>query len=306
MYSDSFQFLKKEIEASGADIRCVVMGSGESPQHRYDSHEYDAALHYPLFSVTKSIVSIAFGLVYDRLGPSVLERKILQDCTEIPIENPDPRRSELSYHHLLSQTSGIKWREMGAKWGSGNPLWDMEHHHEWMSFILNREFSSVPGRHFNYSSGVSHLLPYLMGKLLEGDICDILLEDLFFPLGIDRLEWESDPQGNLSGGKGLSLRAEDLWKFGSLVAQEGKFRGRQVVSAEWIRLSTAKKARGLGYYGDYGYQWWIQSPEVVAAIGFGGQYLFIDKSRGLVAVFLGNLNKASFDLPRTLFEKLRK
>ena len=177
--------------------------------------------------------------------------------------------------------------------------------HDWISYVLNREFSAHPGRHFNYSSGASHLVPFLLGRALGADPAELILEELLFPCGVDRLEWESDPLGNPAGGKGLFLRAHDLLRIGLMVLRGGRLHGRQVVSSEWLSLSTQPKARGSAFYGDYGYQWWLK-PGIVAALGFGGQCLFIDRERNLCAVFLGRLNAKEFPEPMNIFERLRQ
>ena len=49
---------------------------------------------------------------------------------------------------------------------------------------------------------------------------DYLYPRLFEPLGIDRPEWEMDPNGINTGGWGLHLTTEDIAKFGLFYIQE--------------------------------------------------------------------------------------
>ena len=250
-------------------------------------------------------MSLAFGFAVEAYGSSLLHKPIVRFCEQDLPDLYDARLAEMSFHHLLSQCSGLKWRELGVAWAQGNPLWDMEHSPNWISYVMSHEFSTSPGRHFNYSSGASHLLPFLLSKILNTDSSALIKARLFEPLGIEHFRWETDPQGNLAGGKGLWLEPMGLLHLGQLVLQEGQWQGQQVVQKSWLEACTAKHTRGTAFYGDYGYQWWLRPGGVVAALGFGGQAIFIEPRRSLVAVFLGNLGKQDFSLPMQLFETLR-
>jgi len=251
---------------------------------------------FPVYSITKSVVSLAYGKFVERFGDNCLQNSVRKLCSEIEVQEESERLSRLTIHHLLNQTSGIKWREMGAKWGAGNPLWEMEHHHDWIYYVLNRGFSSEPGRHFNYSSGASHLLPYLLGKLLGSDSGEFILSEVLFPLGIDHLQWESDPMGNLAGGKGLHLRPRDVLKLATPILKNDP----------WIQKCRQNKVHALPQFGDYGYQWWFPAADVVSAMGFGGQNLLVDTKRDLAMVVIGQLGKEYFFLPQELFAKIQE
>jgi CubicO group peptidase (beta-lactamase class C family) len=271
----------------------------------YRKPDFEHSLHC-LFSITKSVVALCVDFLVQEKGEEILNRPIhylLPKNYQLP---DDARWRELTLHHLLSQSSGLHWKEMGAKWGPGNPLWEMEHHHDWIAKVLATPMASHPGRHFNYNSGASHLIPFLMGSILQTDVSELFHERLLFPLGIDRLLWESDPCGNLIGGKGLHLRAQDVCKIGELILSEGVFHGKQLVRKEWIAKCLTRQSHGLPFYGEYGYQWWIHPENIAAATGFGGQNLFIDRNLGIIGLFLGNLSKKEITFPITWFQKFRK
>jgi len=295
----------ESLHSSKADIRCALVSQGLRPICTYFAKpEYSTAL-FPLYSITKSISSLAFGFAIAEKDAPLLRSPIISFCkNELPSQY-DSRLASLTFHHILCQCSGLKWREMGIAWGHGNPLWEMEQSRDWIAYVLGHEFSTEPGRHFNYSTGASHLLPYLLGKITQANPSQIINERLFAPLGINEYKWDVDPMGNLAGGKGLALKAQDLLHIGELVLQKGKWGAHQIVDGAWINESTRIHTKGTAFYGDYGYQWWIRPEGVIAALGFGGQALMIDPRSELVAVFLGNLGKQDFFLPMELFKTLQ-
>jgi CubicO group peptidase (beta-lactamase class C family) len=88
-------------------------------------------------------------------------------------------------------------------------------------------------------------------------------------------------------------------KIGQLLLDGGRWNGRQVVSAEWVKASTANyvDARDFPSWIEadgYGYQWWLRSFKVgdrvipsFHAAGRGGQFIFVFPDLKMVAVFTG-------------------
>jgi CubicO group peptidase (beta-lactamase class C family) len=79
----------------------------------------------------------------------------------------------------------------------------------------------------------------------------------------------------------LHMRPRDFLKFAQLVADEGKWQGKQIVSKGWVTDMLAPHASIYGE-NDYGYTWWRSSLsyedrelQVFSATGNGGQFLII-------------------------------
>lgn len=85
------------------------------------------------------------------------------------------------------------------------------------------------------------------------------------------------------------LSARDAARFGQLYLDGGRWSGRQVVPAAWVRASTtAYSVTDRGSMG-YGYLWWTLNPDVFGpdaalASGYGGQAIAIVPSKQLVVV----------------------
>nr|WP_309486555.1 serine hydrolase [Ancylobacter mangrovi] len=129
------------------------------------------------------------------------------------------------------------------------------------------------------------------GERLE----DFPRQALFEPLGIDTFEWVAMSNGEAAAASGLRLSARDMAKIGQLVLDGGVWKGRRVVSEDWITESTAPRFEGWRPM-RYGYQWWVgASPHAggevswIAAIGLGGQRIFIVPALDLVVVSTAGL-----------------
>jgi CubicO group peptidase (beta-lactamase class C family) len=112
---------------------------------------------------------------------------------------------------------------------------------------------------WNYNSGGVWLLGLLASKLSGRPLEEFAKASLFEPLGIRDWRWDRFPNGDPSASGGLRLRPRDLAKLGQLVLDGGLWKGRRIVSADWIKQMTARQSpRGwwFGFARSYGYLWW--------------------------------------------------
>ena len=100
--------------------------------------------------------------------------------------------------------------------------------------------------------------------------------------------------GEFAAASGLRLRPRDMAKLGQLVISQGTWKGKSIVSAEWLKEATTGRLPADTVY--YGYQWWTGSSHVNArkidwfeAFGLGGQRIIIVPSLDLVVVFTTGL-----------------
>ena len=88
-------------------------------------------------------------------------------------------------------------------------------------------------------------------------------------------------------------------KIGQLYLQQGVWKGKQIVSAQWVQESTAKSVELSTEYSPafqatgYGYLWWRgrftnADTETIYAAGMGGQYIFIMPKIETVVVLTGS------------------
>jgi CubicO group peptidase (beta-lactamase class C family) len=126
----------------------------------------------------------------------------------------------------------------------------------------------------------------------------------FAPLGIKLAGWARDPQGNDFGGNEMRFTPRDMLKIGELYRTNGRYNGKQIVPADWIRKSWGEYATSPWNGHRYGYMWWTRVSEresagtrerepvkVHFAWGYGGQFIFVVPAKQLVIVATSSLSK---------------
>src|SRR5438874_3742035 len=82
------------------------------------------------------------------------------------------------------------------------------------------------------------------------------------------------------GGWGLSIKTEDIARFGQLYLQKGKWNGRQLVPESWVADATSKHisngtAENSDWTQGYGYQFWRCRHGAYRGDGAFGQYCVV-------------------------------
>ena len=242
----------------------------------------------PIYSGTKSFTSALVGIALEKGYLPSIHHRLLDFFPDLQYANHDPRKRSITLENLLTMTSGVAWWEYVA-FDSRNTLMQMERSSDWVQFFLDRPMVEDPGTRWNYNTGGAHVLSAIVQKQSGKTLSDFAAENLFTPIGITSVNWPADPQGVSFGGRGISMTARDMARFGYLYAREGMWDGRQVIPAEWVREST-KKRFAAKFGQDYAYLWWVPAFGGFAANGFRGQRIFVIPEQDLVVVITASIN----------------
>lgn len=256
---------------------------------------HDAVTRHDMRSITKSVVSLLFGVA--------LERKLIAG-TDIPVmpffpaqAEQKPKWDKVLLRHLLTMTPGIEWNEDTTWMDPYNTLRAMHEASDPYSYILGREIRYEPDARWQYNSGATALLGGVLKKATGKPLDQFAKEVLFDPLHIEDFEWSVMVNGEPDAGGGLRLRPRDAAKIGQLVLNGGTWQGRRVVPERWVKQSTRPLADTSWGGMQYGYQWWSGSSRLddgtmiswTAALGIGGQRIFIVPAFDLVVVTTAGL-----------------
>ena len=249
-------------------------------------------------SISKSVTSLLLGIALDKSAANVVHR---------PIDSYFPERGEsfrklnkITLHHILTMTAGLAWNETIAPYDDNNDYIQLLTSDDPLGYVLAKEVRETPGTRWNYNSGLTDLTAGIIESLTGKSLLDYAHSMFFDSLNITEFEWWRPPAWPTnsfpSAAAGLRLRARDLAKFGSLVLNNGKWQGRQIVPEAWVSTSTARHVNTVNEQNGYGYFWFhgelISGQTVITASGWGDQRIYVLPDDGLaITLFAGNYAK---------------
>lgn len=255
------------LQQTGQEIHTVML-----VRHGYVIAEggwkpYSPDLPRLLNSVTKSFTSAAIGFAVAE-GRLTVEDTVLSFFPEEAPAHPSSNLLAMRVKHLLAMATGhtedtiayLRQREDG----------------DWVRAFLDIPVNEAPGTRFVYNNGASHMLSAIIQKLTGEMLHEYLQTRLLEPLGIINAKWEACPRGISTGGWGLSITTEDIAKFGQLYLNKGVWKGRRLLSEEWITESVQSHISNgddpnSEWAQGYGYQFWLNRYGSYRADGAFGQ-----------------------------------
>jgi len=274
----------------------LIIRKGYIVAEQYYSDDYRQDSIHRIYSCTKSVTSAALGIAIHEGYIGSVEQKVLDFFPEYIPENPDSLKDEITLRHMLTMSSGLEWTEEEYSYSDLRNTYNL-----WMEsddlvkFVLDRPMAYPPGTSCDYNTGGSHLLSAIIERS-AGIRTDSFVENkIFKPLAIKEYYWAMDKNGIPYGGNGIRLKPRDMAKFGYLYLKGGQWESDQVIPREWIEESLLPYIHRKyipDYY--YGYHWWVSENNYYAAVGYGGQWIYVIPEYDLVVVYTGMLNEENF------------
>ena len=237
----------------------VVMEAWWNPYTSKDRHE--------LYSLSKSFTSTAVGLAIAE-GKLSLDDEVSKFFPEDMPSSPSNQLKSMRVRDLLRMATG---HDSEPKLGKDDV---------WTKTFLAHPVTFKPGTHFLYNTPATYMLSAIVQKQTGEPLLSYLQPRLFQPLGIENPTWGTSPQGVSLGGYGLSVRTEDIAKFGLLYLEEGKWNGKQLLPSHWVNAATSLQvSNGSSPTSDwdqgYGFQFWRCRHGFYRGDGAFGQYCIV-------------------------------
>ncbi len=239
------------------------------------------------WSLAKSYLSALFGILLDEGAIASLDDPVTRYAPQLTGSAYDGA----SIRNVLNMASGVTFDEdymdrnsdinrMGRVIALGATLDDFT-----ASFT---ETFAKPGTAWQYVSIDTHVIGMVIRGATGRSVTGLMAERIIAPLGQEHDGYYlTDGAGVAFVLGGLNLTTRDYARFAQMILQGGAYDGQQVVPADWVAASTAASAPTAPDRYGYGYQWWIPvnaRPGEVIGRGIYGQYLYIDRHRGVVIV----------------------
>jgi len=257
------------------------------------------------WSVAKSFLSALFGIAIDEGYITNINQKVTDYVPFLKGSGYDGVRIK----DVLQMSSGIRFNEdygdfdsdinrMGRLLALNTSIDD---------FVASLKSERKAGVHNHYVSMDTQVLGMILreaisknisGKDLKRykNITTFMEEKLWKKIGMESdAYWALDNTGMELVFGGLNAVLRDYAHFGLLYLHNGVYKGKTIVSSQWIHdsvtpdapyLMPGRKEVGEEYVPGYGYQWWI--PEGAdgdfIAIGIYNQYIWINPKEKIVIV----------------------
>jgi len=208
----------------------------DGPDHYGEWKDWNQSMQHMVQSVSKSVTSICVGIAIDYGYIKSVKDPIFDYLPDYNQYNQGGREV-ISIEHLLTMTSGLQWSEWNAPLGSMEndqiAIWfDKEGP---INYTLRKPVIYAPGSHFIYSGGNMELLGEIIKETTYMTIDSFSKKYLFEPLGISDCDWWlTYPSGEVHAASGLKTTPRAMIKIGLLFLQNGKWKGRQILSTNWI------------------------------------------------------------------------
>jgi len=264
-------------------------------------------------SVTKSIVALVLGIAIERGLIKSLDEPVLSFFPDYA-DLRTPEKDRITLRDLVTMSGGLEWHEDDTPYTSeANSENRMDNASDPYRYALQQAVVAPPGQVWNYNSGSTEVIGAVLKKATGKSIDELAGTLLFAPLGITDVEWPRNARGDPIAAGSLRLRPRDLAKIGQLVLQHGAWNGAQVVPASWIEAATAPQINVSGFTSFfYGYFFWLgrsladkREVQWAAAVGLGGQRVFIVPSLDLVVVINAGLytSRLQSSVPMTILNQ---
>lgn len=287
----------------------IVLQDGEKQYENY-FHGFGASSAFHVFSVTKSVLSILIGIAVDRGLIQSVEQKVLDFFPDYVPKRGERTAQRVTIRDMLSMTAPFKYKSA--------PYTKYFSSESWVKSALDLLGGNGEIGQFRYTPLIG---PDILSGILTsvtGQSALAFTEDaLFRPLGIGVTQkivfqtkeeqlsimkdhhtsgWVADPQGINTAGWGLFLTPTDMANIGQLYLNNGLWNGEQIVSADWIAESTREHSR-CAEWGNlaYGYLWWLIDENSFAALGDGGNAIYMNRKKKLVVAIASLFKPAAAD-----------
>jgi len=253
------------------------------------------------FSIAKTYLAVLAGVAIGR----GLIRNVDDRVSSYRLDESfaTAQNRNITWRHLLQQTS--EWQ--GTLWGKPDTI---DHNRDVGKSELGHSDKGrarpmrPPGTLWEYNDVRVNRLSLSLLRLFREPLADVLRREIMDPIGASG-EWQWQPYSNstveidgrslpsVPGGShwggGLWMSSRDHARFGSFLAQGGRWNGRALLPAEWI----TEMRRPCALNPEYGLLTWLNTgrrqfpsaPESsFAARGAGSNVIWIDPEHDLVVV----------------------
>ena len=219
-------------------------------------HGFDRDTPHDTRSAAKSWTNVLIGAAMQAGVPIRLDSPVFETMLGSVPADLDPRKKAMTLEHLISMTAGFDCDDSGERPGDEDPMQQQTAQPDWYRYSLNVPMAWNSGDKIVYCSMKPNLAAGMLDKISGEPLPEMFYRLVAKPLHMGNYHLFLQPTGQPYGGGGHHFTTRDFMKLTQLFLNDGQWEGRQIVSREWARTSSAALRVLSPKSGQtYGYLW---------------------------------------------------
>lgn len=268
----------------------VVIKDGKLVVEEYFNGANRKTLH-DTRSVGKTFASTTMGIALSDGHIKSVNQTLGEFYDLKEFDSYSTKKAQVTLKSLLTMSSGFDGND--DNYNSPGNEEKMYPTSNWVKFTLDlgMDKNKEIGQTWSYFTAGVMLLGDILDKSVPGGLESYINDKLFKPLDITDYQWVYTPQKVPSTAGGLRLRALDFAKYGQLYQNKGMWRGKRVLSEEWVDKSHVNYFESTPDQTAYGLLFWRSiytvngvDYEAYECRGNGGNKVIVFKELPIVMV----------------------
>ena len=254
-------------------------------------------------STTKSYVSLAVGraIQLGYLTMADLDKPLVSFLNDIEPSKFIDGAEKITLHKALTMRSGMRISLEQLEELGKNPD-QLKGQDQVQTYFQHSPPVTSESQSFHYQRIDPRLVMQVLDAVVPGTAKDFITVELFGKLGITNYSWRDDVSGLPMGPFGSNMTSRNMIKWGTLISDNGKWNGEQLISEAYMTKATNRivhpKDEDVFFVRDrvskpgYGYYFWQADMKTgdktyfsQSAQGGGGQYIILIEELELIVVF---------------------
>lgn len=277
-------YYMEEMNAAGV----LVIKDGEIVLEEY---RYGNEPHTPWisFSVTKSVLSMMFGLAIEDGYISSVDDLVVEYLPELEGTAYDG----VTIRHMLWMSSGVSWNEDYADPDSDvSAMQYMRTERDLIDYVSELGRVAEPGTRFNYNTAETNLAGSVLKAATGMYLTEYANERIWQAFGMEHdASWNLMGENDIEhGGCCINASLRDYGRIGMMALNNGvNAQGEALFPGDWMEQSLQPAPSFEGY----GYFWWLHGDGRYSGSGIFGQHLHINPDENLIIAMHGKWEQAT-------------
>ncbi|MCH8557959.1 MAG: beta-lactamase family protein [Balneolia bacterium] len=273
-------------EMNAAGLLVIKDGEIVLEEYRY-GNEPDTP--WISFSVTKSVLSMMFGLAIEDGYISSVDDLVVEYLPELE----DTAYDGVTIRHMLWMSSGVSWNEDYADPDSDvSAMQYMRSEADLIEYVSRLDRAAEPGTRFNYNTAETNLAGSVLKAATGMYLTEYANERIWQAFGMEHdASWNLMGENDIEhGGCCINASLRDYGRIGLMALNNGvNSQGDALLPEGWMEQSLEPAPSFEGY----GHFWWLHDAGRYSATGIFGQHIHINADENLIIAMHGKWEQAT-------------